>query len=161
MEYRYNVNDAAAKRRFELMKKLSRKHIELALTDSMNHIGLTAVSDFMVPSPGPHGSRLGIRTSRLSRSLIAAPSFAGGASGAREQIRRINISRDNFKAEFGTEVPYGAIHEFGGTIRTRHARIGMPARPYLNPALQASEGKVEEFFQQRMTQLVNEVNASG
>jgi phage gpG-like protein len=41
----------------------------------------------------------------------------------------------------GSSVPYAAIHEYGGSAG-RNRSVQIPARPYLNPALEKSETKI-------------------
>lgn len=93
--------------------------------------------------PGPRNltDKLYVNTGRLRRAL-----YAQGPGN----IFRTSISERGLELEYGVnlrEVPYARIHEFGGVIRTRRARIQMPARPYLRPS-------VEEFLRDSLPQLV-------
>ena len=44
------------------------------------------------------------------------------------------------RLEIGTNMAYGAIHEFGGLAGRKTKRVTIPKRPYLRPS-------IEEFFQ--------------
>jgi len=163
----------------EMMQLFNRFEKELpnvlrsAMLESFRIVGNTAVSDFMkkasligdtpeqkrqgkLTKRSP-GDPLNIRTEKLMRSLIGAHSFAGGSSGVEEGIREIKISNKQVKGFFGSEVPYAAIHEYGGTIHRTNlfgrgisATINMPARPYLNPALDKSEPDIQSTFNDKI-----------
>lgn len=58
-------------------------------------------------------------------------------------------SARGYDVELGTNVPYARIHQYGGVIKTRHAEITIPARPFIglgpNDAQEISE-VVEGFM---------------
>ncbi len=151
MEYRYIVDDRDLIRSLDQFKSKAARYIHLALNDSLTEIGETAVGQFMRPTPGPHDGILGMRTTRLMRSIKGSFSFAGGAGGSREGIREIKVnSGSNFSARIGSRVPYAAAHEFGYPPRN------LPARPYLRPALNASKDNIIKFFDLRIQQLIKD-----
>lgn len=147
VEYAYN----------KFPKVMSRAARE-ALSEGLDYIGLIATSKYMKirefdPETKKIGSRSGeklnIMTGRLSRSINQKLSFAQGASGEKESIRRVFTFGDDVFAEIGSKVPYARIHEFGG-----NAGIGgkakIPPRPYLNPAIVDSEKYVFRLMMQKL-----------
>ena len=85
-------------------------------------------------------------------------------------IRARRVSK--FKWAVGSDLPYAAIHEFGGTIHARRApylvfqvngrwvktkSVHIPARPYLRPALAEAGGDVAAEFRQAARQTVAEL----
>ncbi len=150
-EYRYIVDDSDMIKALDRFKSKAAKYIHLALNDSLTEVGETAVGAFMRTTPGPHDGILGMRTTRLMRSIKGTFSFAGGASGEKEGIREINVSSvGDFSAKLGSRVPYAAAHEFGYPPRN------LPARPYLNPALNASKDNILMIFNKRLEQLIKD-----
>ena len=100
--------------------------------------------------------KLNIRSSRLSRSILNLP-FFGAGEGRKESIRKVKKKGGKFIAILGSEVPYAAIHEYGGTIhhtnlfgRGIEATIVIPPRPYLRPALKDSKNKIAEIIDKRI-----------
>ncbi len=97
------------------------------------------------PNPAKGANTLRVQSGQLRRSIIVRSK----GSGTRTVV------------EVGPTVRYGAIHEFGGTIRpirkqfltfkiaggfvnVRQVRI--PKRPYLAPALKRSEEKIQTII---------------
>lgn len=82
---------------------------------------------------GPRPGRLGVVTNRLRSSIatqITPPPVPKGqriATGA-PRANPIQKSGNSYIARIGTNVEYAARHEFG--------LEGMPARPFLRPALE-------------------------
>lgn len=179
-----NVDEVINKfNKFRLKKSIQ---LNKAMIDVFRLVGITATSKFMVFARvvdassgftvGKKGSRLNIRTSRLSRSLLNIPSFAGGAGGDRENVSKIFTSGTDIIGLFGTNVPYAKIHEQGGTTHpnvTKRSRgffwamyiktglpmwkgmaltkkqkfdITLPARPFLNPALKFATPQAVALF---------------
>lgn len=68
---------------------------------------------------GPRPEFLGVISGRLRSSIAVAQAQKSG---------------DNYIARIGTNVVYGAIHEFGMPGR-------MPARPFMRPALEDAKNK--------------------
>jgi phage gpG-like protein len=184
VDYTYTINDRQMIAMFHRLEKKGAKYIKLAIADSVREVALRSTGEFMIPRPGPHGDKIGVRTSRLLRSVQAGFSFAQGASGSQESIRELKITKNNFIARFGSKVPYAAIHEFGGVIPPKFVKpirakalswidpasgerrfsrghmVGaknVPPRPFLGPALDASELKIYDFFRLRMEQLIQDV----
>jgi len=101
-------------------------------------------------------------TGRLARSLIGARQDRGSEEG----IFDLTPTRGGTRLTFGSEVPYAAIHEHGGTqqvtakqrrffwakaIETEKDKwkamalsdtLEFPERPYLRPALEATIGDI-------------------
>lgn len=133
VELAYNIKDEDVRKAFRKFQKSRARFVLLALMDSMREVGLTAVGDFMEPrsfdfDTGGFGAKstnkLGIRTSRLSRSILDAVEFATNPTGGtRESIRKIVVRNRSFLGRFGSKVPYARIHEEGGTIRPKSARV--------------------------------------
>jgi len=194
----YEIDDSEAVRRLAKIKDIreARAFLREALTDSMRHVGLVATSKYMVQTRArfgkggdvritgrKRGKKLNIMTSRLMRSLIGAGSFAQGGAGARETIKKIQVKTSEVVGEYGTRVPYAAIHEFGGITRphvivpkrkkflvfrgrdgrlvfarkVNHPGSRIPARPYLGPALRDSKQKIVEFVRNRMNQYLRTI----
>ena len=92
--------------------------------------------------PGPRNltDKLYVNTGRLARSF---------APFAREGVLRVK----GLNIEYGTRVPYAAIHEYGGRAgRLRRARI--PARPYLRPAIKRARKELVELYQAIMREAI-------
>ena len=147
-------------------KKLKSEMIK-SLSEIMNQIGITSVSKYMTPHkliqgeygiPGGSkrisgrkgGKKLGILTSRLSRSILDQEDYTYG----RESIRKIISSGSKISAKMGSKVPYAAIHEYGGTIQNNNlfgkgisATIEIPPRPYLNPAVKESSNEINKILE--------------
>lgn len=77
----------------------------------------------------PPGGSPRKRTGNLARSVM---------------VERDRPQRRKVGPAFGLK--YAAIHEFGGTIRTRFAKIVMPARPYMRPALHRTERAIAAAY---------------
>lgn len=92
---------------------------------------------------GPRPSRLGVRTGRLRGSITTSVS---AGLGTRQIEGRV-----------GTNVVYGPIHEYGGTIRAKRGRflrfrigrrwvavrrVTIPPRPFLRTALRDAAPKI-------------------
>lgn len=97
------------------------------------------------PNPATGPRTLRVQSGQLRRSIVV----------------RSRGSGVNMVVEVGPTVRYGAIHEFGGTIRPIRKkfltfRIGgdfvnvksvrIPKRPYMAPALKRSEAKVQTLI---------------
>lgn len=143
--------------------------LENAFGRAFQMIGQQAVSNYMELRSfdfsdmrfGPKSTdKLGIRTSRLSRSLSSAQTFTGNtASGEDEGIRRVLRRGNTFIGEFGSTVPYAAIHEYGGIINHPGGwTINMPARPYLQPAVEDKRDEIITLFDQAIAKLVGRID---
>lgn len=167
------------------------EELRFAMIRSMQQIGLIAVSQFMVAARvvnyetgqtvGTTGSKLNIRTERLSRSLVEGFSFAQGLSGEKESIRDVTWQGRTLLGLYGTKVPYAAIHEHGGEIPiSKKARgyfwhrfkesgkrdtmwkalalkkgvIKVPPRPYLHPAVRVGEPAVYSIFNTTLRSII-------
>ncbi len=140
-------------------------NLSIAMLESMRLVATVSVGDFMKPhliSPGEYGrpggervigkkqggSKLGILTSRLKRSIMDEESEFG-----REGIRRVFIRSNVLVGEIGSTVPYARIHEFGGKAG-RGLKSNIPARPYLRPAVIKATPRIEKIFALRMNLLI-------
>jgi len=195
---RIDIDDRDMLKKFAQFKSETAEVIRQSMIRAMQLVGLTAVEKYMVRARlldygtgktiGIKGSKLNIRTSRLSRSLVGGFSFTQGLTGEQESIREIVVTGNSYYGLFGTKVPYAAIHEYGGethpkiTPRARGFFWGMykrtrvpmwkwmalskktsfnikiPARPFLNPALQDNEKKIEALFEENMRKLSRKVS---
>ncbi len=91
------------------------------------------------------------------KSVMSQDSTVSGTevgAGKRESIRIVEVSGGKLTGIIGSETPYAAIHEFGGTINATNlfgkgisARINIPARPYLNPAVRRSRKAIFDIFE--------------
>jgi phage gpG-like protein len=76
--------------------------------------------------------KLYVNTGRLARSF---------APFAREGVLRMK----GLSVEYGTKVPYAAIHEYGGRAG-RLGRARIPARPYIRPAVKQARKELVELY---------------
>jgi len=151
-------------------------NLRTSMLEAMRLVATTSVNDFMKPhmlKTGEHGipggtkvisgrkggAKLGILTSRLMRSILDQESEFG-----REGIRRVSIRSNVVVGEIGSKVPYARIHEKGGTINHNNlfgrgisATINIPARPYLQPAVEKSQAGITEIFRERMNILIERI----
>lgn len=142
---RLDVDASDVKITFKKFSTLLPQNIRVGLIESMDIVGLVAVSKYMkvrtlidyatgkIESRKSAAEKLGVVTSRLARSIQNKESKHG-----LESIRRILVVGKDLVAEMGSSVPYAAIHEYGGQAG-RGGSTTIPARPYLNPALKASD----------------------
>lgn len=73
----------------------------------------------------------------------------GQSKGTLGRSLKIVPDKANFRAAVGPQVVYGAIHEFGGTIRNGWGRgilIKIPQRAYLQPALDTAQPAIAKIF---------------
>ena len=160
-------------RRADQLPELARLTVEASLYEAMDIIGQTAVSKYMVPAAVTwrgkrkpkirrlQKTKLNIITGRLARSILNQYSFAQGAAGEKESIRKVDYEGGKFIARMGSTVPYAAIREFGGKIHHDNlfgkgieAIIKIPARPYLRPAAEDSVQTISIMLQQRVSEFV-------
>jgi phage gpG-like protein len=152
-------------------------------------VGQTSAADFWITTSASVGSnitqptnpsKLTMRSGRLLGSLVGARRFtavrlpssvdrfaakqfsssgAGFSRGKKEAIRRVKVSAGQVSAEIGSEVPYAAIHEFGG-MAGRGKTVNIPARPYLQPAAEkaTSEGQVENILRESVEATFRDAN---
>lgn len=118
--------------------KMFRAVSRRSISEFMRNAGIGAG-----PRSATDGGPLRIVSGRLARSLRGART-----RGTAESVRRIEIRRRRATLEFGTSVPYGAVHEYGflGTVsvrahqrggksvRSHQRRMNIPKRAYLEPA---------------------------
>lgn len=133
---------------FRIRTRTRKDDISKALADAAELVLKTAKSVYLT------GKALKVRTGRLRSSVTKDP-----ASGAR-------VSANRYMVSVGTDVVYGAIHEFGGTIVAKTAKglvfpilprgskawskgmnvpwarvqsVTIPARPWLAPSFEDNE----------------------
>lgn len=192
------VDDRQVLQMFNKFSSEKPERLRIAMINSMREVGLTAVNRFMNAARltnyntgftiGTAGSKLNVRSGRLARSLIGGFSSLGAMAGEREGIRKIKTGKIGIEGIFGTTVPYGAIHEYGGethpTVTAKMRRwawamwylsgktldmykgialtrksqldIRIPARPYLEPAVDRSRLRVFQFFQKAINDIIEE-----
>ena len=119
------------------------------------------------------GSQLNIRSGRLARSINQL-AFGRSAEG----IRKVFFAGKDIMAILGSEVPYARIHEKGGTTsaheilpkksggvlvfrgaegnlvfakKVNHPGSNIPARPYLEPALEDSRNWIINHLEQQIS----------
>lgn len=117
--------------------------------------------DTMKTEEGFRNPNTGEGTLRIFKGNL----FRSFSKGNKNNIYKVTQSGDNFEIEYGSTIPYAAIHEYGGTInhpggqpykiigngkavfvkktdpeakdlkKTKPHTITMPARPYFEPAI--------------------------
>lgn len=159
------IDDHILHKQFNVFQALMPMALYVAMLDSMREVGFRAVSEFMLHTPGPHGDKLGMRTTELMRSLTDGFGFSRNPGGTRWSIREIKFLGEVVVGIYGSKLPYSAIHEFGGEFlhpnlfgRGIQARIHMPARPYLRPALKRSQRQIDKFFMTAIKRVVKKTN---
>ena len=112
----------------------NRKIAGRALTESMLLALRNSATRAIFPGGKgpPKADMLTSRTGTLRRSL--ASSFALDRSGLPRYI------------EGGTNLVYGAVHEYGGTTPLGNTGQMMPRRPFLEPGLRMSEDQFPAIF---------------
>jgi len=143
-------------RMFRRLQTISPEMVRIGLIESMEHVGLKAVSKYMKvrsvvdAATGRTGKRksagekLGVVTSRLARSILGKESTHG-----QESIRRIVFDGKDMIAEIGSKVPYAAIHEYGGKAG-RNKSVRIPQRAYLNPAIDDSDTAIFKIMKTKL-----------
>jgi len=192
LEYKYDVDITEA---IKAMGRFESRKVTLFRTvviEAMRLIGVTATTDFMTvrsynPETGLGGrtsEMLHINTRRLATSLLDGFYLRGAerVTGAKEGIREVSVAPGQVTGKFGSEVPYAAIHEYGGSIqKTVKSRrffwamwynskapmwkalaltagpIKIPARPYLRPAIQKTEPMIVDYTRQRLIDLTRKL----
>ncbi len=128
-----------------------------------NHMKQTSIDDF---ATALSGNKLRIRSGRLSRSIMGIMSFTtskypakmerfiktqiptskeGWSGGKKESIRRVTVSGRKVEGIIGSEVPYAAIHEYGGKAG-RNKSVTIPKRPYIKPAIKEEMPNIHKMF---------------
>lgn len=147
-------------------------YLKTGVNESLDVIGLTAVSKYMVPAKATftgkgkktkvkitktQRKKLNIITGRLARSIANSYSYAQGTGGVNEAIRDVTIQGGAVVGVIGSRVPYAAIHEYGGTIHHNNlfgrgikATINIPPRPYLRPAIKDALPTVRKIIRKRI-----------
>jgi|TARA_Y100000310_G_scaffold33205_1_gene31395 hypothetical protein len=127
-------------------RKLNKKYFRGAMFAALEEVGNTAVQNYIKQTTleeavgGESGSVLMGRTGRLAGSIAGAWRFsqanlpvkvesgmrkkirqseAGFEGGKKESIRKVVAGGRRIEGIIGSEVPYAAIHEYGGKTTTR------------------------------------------
>ena len=196
VSYDYKIDDAEAIRLFNRFKSEKVEAFRTVIVRMMAQIGLAATGDFMTLRTfdnvsgklgGRKDDRLHSNSSRLERSLKDNLTFnieGGKVPGAREGHRKIVKQGDNIYGEYGTKVPYAAVHEYGHRMKVtprqrkyfwwRHSEtaaldsiwkrlaltdeINIPARPYLRPAAEQEAPKAAVFMEQELSKLLKKLD---
>lgn len=180
VQYTYEIDQSEMLKVFASLNQNSARFIALGLSNSVRHVSVVAAGEYMIPEPGPHQGKLGVRTTRLIRAVQGIPNQGGGDESF-SNISTTNLNQ--FSAEFGVSVPYGSIHEFGGVIPARFVApktkkvlawedeetgewryskghmIGpttIPARPFMGPALLSSTDEILGFMTAAMKDVVDD-----
>lgn len=181
-EIRLDIDDRDFKDKMNRFASQVTKTLTGAMMLAFQAVGLKSTQEYMTRSHVISGgtgynigtagsSKLNIRSGRLARSLIGGFDFSGGSGGQDESIREIQITGNTITGTYGSSVPYANIHEKGGTITGNPYlifRIGpfwykkrsvtIPARPFLEPALEDSETNIHGIFQSAMEALAFKVS---
>lgn len=152
-------------------KKLNKNLLRDAIAAAMQEIANKSAVDYFrltrsvdqARNMAPVSDRITSRTNRLIASVLGAFNFnttglpsktksdlsmptkiTGGEAGVgrRESIREIRVTPNGFTGLIGSKTPYAAIHEFGGNT----GRATIPSRPYLRPAIKASQEQTIAIF---------------
>lgn len=83
--------------------------------------------------------------SRTARYESSAPGTPPGVQTGRLRNSIAVKTSGNLKRQVGTNVPYGAIHEFGGTITAKNGALLVPIGPKGRQALRDSGGNVRSL----------------
>lgn len=160
--YQYHIDDHEVFEALDRFGTAATRFLVMGVGDVVQFVTATATSSkYMMTTPGGGANkRLGMRTTRLARSIIGAAFFGvigetgKVAPGSFDSIRELTINGNTITAKIGTLVPYAATHEFG--------RGGFPKRAYLTPALmEAENGIAQQFFEQRLKQLEKHLSRGG
>lgn len=106
---------------------------------------LNTIPKYFAGSGGPNSTVLTSRTGNLMNSVL--------------QSIQATVDGESLKISIGSDLPYAAVHEYGGYAGRRGPfkkkdgkRPYLPPRPYLHPAIsdlqQALPGLVEQAIQQ-------------
>lgn len=145
-------------------------------------IAADATSKYMREGIGQEGTpnptdTLRIVSGRLARSLVNA---SESRTGTREGVS--DISLNPARMEYGSRVPYAAVHEYGFTgtvevpahtrtisqafgrsipqrdvsVSAHSRRMFMPARPYLTPSFEGLQDTLAEMLAERVTEAIIE-----
>ena len=82
---------------------------------------------------GTTGATLAVQSGRLRRSIN----------------ENVTVSKDRVVAQIGTNVKYGRIHEYGGTIKNAFGKgitVKMPERPFLRPSVKEKKPRIMELI---------------
>lgn len=90
--------------------------------------------------------KLYVNSGKLAASLI---------KNRRGNISKLTLENGRANLEWGSSLPYAAIHEYGGRAG-RNLAAAIPARPYINPAFRKFE---EEGLKQMQEQILTEITA--
>lgn len=139
-----------------------RRRMKAAASKMHEAISRRSISEFMRDAGLGAGRRsatdkgpLRIVSGRLARSLRGART-----RGSSESVRKLDIRRRQATLQFGTRVPYGAVHEggFSGTVtvrahnrgghsvRSHQRRMNIPKRAYLDPAGKRALPEIERIW---------------
>lgn len=106
---------------------------------------VNSIPKYFAGSGGPNSTVLTSRSGNLMNSVL--------------QSIQTTVDGDGLKVSIGSDLPYAAIHEYGGFAGRRGPfkkkdgkRLYLPARPYLQPTIndlqQALPGLLEQAIQQ-------------
>ena len=111
----------------QLLQKMTKKTEDTApvmaeIANSLYNITMDSFSEQKSPS--------GVPWKRLSAATLKRKKHPGKILYETGQLhRRIYTRSDNDRAEIGVNLPYAAIHQFGGNAG-RGKKVVIPARPY-------------------------------
>jgi len=192
LDYKYDVDTTEAIKAMQRFESRKFTLFRTVVIEAMRLIGVRATTDFMTvrtfdPEKGFGGrtsEMLHINSRRLATSLLDGFYLRGSerVTGAKEGIREVKVSPGQVEGTYGSQVPYAAIHEYGGTIpKTAKSRrffwamwynskapmwkalaltagpIKIPARPYLRPAVEKVEGEIVDYARQRLIELTRKL----
>jgi len=201
LKYKYDVDITEAIRALDNFESERTRVFRTAVIEGMRLVGLSSTSDFMNvrsfdAETGEFGTRtnfnkLHINTGRLARSLTDGFNLRNQDRlvGVKEGHRKIIKKGSSLAGEFGSTVPYAAIHERGGFTKpkvTKKSRgffwfmfhktknpmwramaltkksnftVQIPARPYLSPALSKMEPQIFQTFVDRTKEMIKEIES--
>lgn len=85
-------------------------------------------------------------------SKAEAPGVLSGRLRTSISSTNPKIEGDAVRSEYGTNVEYAAIHEYGGTVRNPNtgATVRIPARPYVRPAEEATHPRIDRRWRKNL-----------
>lgn len=142
-----------AARRYKQLRAILREWARRTLAQWSTRVGATATSRYMRDAKGEPRRRsdtdagpLRIVSGRLARSLVHAR-----YRGRQEGIRRVSVSGTRrITLTTGSRVPYAGVHERG------RPEQGIPARPYLAPAIREAMPTLRTMARRSLAEAINE-----
>jgi len=108
------------------------------------------------------GSGKAIKVSRNPGKILRSLSgrlFGSFNPRSQETLSGSQVTGYVLTSEIGSEVPYAAIHNFGGQAG-RNLAVTIPKRPYFTPGIEDLEKELPKIAQQVLDQIILLFNTS-